>query len=82
MKQGTPEGRFSWLAVSDIVWTEVSRSAHKRYHYESRCGQLIGAPLLAFVDDGIYLNASHEGRRRVLDGTSRLHKLNGFSKRR
>ena len=25
VKQGTPEGPFVWLAVNEIVWTEVAR---------------------------------------------------------
>ena len=41
MKQGTPEGSFIWLAVNDVVWTEVSRIADEKYHYEPRRDQLI-----------------------------------------
>ena len=80
VKPDTPEDPFIWLTVNDIVWTEVSRIAHEKYHYEPRRGQLIGAHLLAFVDDGIYLNANHEGRQRALDSTSRLHSLLGLGR--
>ena len=80
VKQGTPEGPFIWLAVNDIVWTEVSRIADEQYIYEPRRGPPIAVPLLAFVDDGIYLNSSHEGRQRVLDATSRLYSLLGLER--
>ena len=72
VKQGTPEGAFIWIAVNDIVWTEVSRIAHEKYIYEPRRGSPIEAPFFAFVDDGIYLNSSHEDRQLVLNGTSGL----------
>ena len=31
VKQGTPEGPFVWLAVNDIVWTEVDRISTDQY---------------------------------------------------
>ena len=67
--------------MNDIVWIEFSRIAYEKYHYESRRDQLIGLighPLLAFADDGINLNASHEGWQQVLGGTSRLYSLLGL----
>ena len=56
VKQGTPEGPFVWLAVNDIVWTEVERTSTETYQYEARKGPQISVPLLAYVDDGIYLS--------------------------
>ena len=75
VKQGTPEGSFIRLAVSDIVWTEVSRISSEQCRYEPRRKGTIGVPLLAFVDGGIHLRKSHAGRQKVLDGTSRLYSL-------
>ena len=80
VKQGTPEGPFIWLAVNDIVWIEVSRIANESYIYEPRRGLPVGVPLLAFVNDGIYLTSSHQGRQRVLDITSRLYSLLGLGR--
>ena len=62
VKQDTPEGPFIWMAVNDIVWTEVSRIAHEKYIYEPWRGPPVEVLLLAFVDDGIDLNSSHGGR--------------------
>ena len=81
-EQDTPEGPFIWLAVNDIVWTEVSRIADEKYIYEPRRGPPIEVPLLAFLDDGIYLNSSHEGKQRVFDGISRLYSLLGLERNR
>ena len=72
VKQVAPEGPFIWLAVNDIVWTDVSRIADERYIYEPRRGLPVGVHLLAFVDDGIYLNSSRRGRHLVLDCISRM----------
>ena len=58
-----------------IIWTEVSRIADEKYIYEPRSDPPVGVPLLAFVDDGIYLNNSHQGRQRVLDSISRLYSI-------
>ena len=82
MKQGTPEGPFVWLAVNDIVWTEVVRISTEAYQYEALKGTQISAPLLAFVDDGMYLRRSHEGRHMVLNETSNLYSLLGPSQLR
>ena len=68
------------LAVNDIVWTEVERISTEAYQYEARKGPQIGVPLLAFADDGIYLNRSHGGRQFVLNVTSMLHSLLGLEK--
>ena len=66
--------------VNDIVWTEVNLIAYEKYHYEPRRGQLIGVPLITFVDDGIYLNTNHEGRQQVLDDTFRMYSLLGLER--
>ena len=58
----------------------VVSGADEKYHYEPRRGQLIGVPLLAFVDGGIYINASHGGRQMVLGDTSRLYSLLGLGR--
>ena len=80
IKQGTPEGPFIWLAVNDIVWTEVSRIADEKYVYEPRRGRPIAAPLITFADDGICLNNRHMGRQLVLNSTSRLYSLLGLER--
>ena len=43
VKQGTPEGPFIWLAVNDIVWTEVERVSTGQYRYETRHQEPIGS---------------------------------------
>ena len=80
VKQGTPEGPFVWLAVSDIVWTEVERISTEAHQYEARKGPQISVPLLAFVGGGIYLNRSHEGRQFVLNVASMLYSLLGLER--
>ena len=80
MKQGTSEGPFIWLAVNDIVWTEVSRIYTDQYHYAPRHRGAIGVPLLASADDGIYLSRSHPGRQKFLDGTSSPYSLLGLER--
>ena len=40
----------------------------------------ISVPLLAFVDGGIYLNRSHDGRQFVLNVTSMLYSLLGLER--
>ena len=69
-----------WLAVNDIVWTEVERISNEAYQYEARKGAPIDVPLLAYVDDGIYLNRSHEGRQFILNETSKLYSLLGLER--
>ena len=80
VKQGTPQGPFVWLAVSDIVWTAVERISTEVYQYEARKGPQIGVPLPAFVDDGIHLNRGHDGRQFVLNVTSMLYSLLGLER--
>ena len=58
----------------------MSRIADERYIYEPRRGLPVGVPLLAFVDDGIYLNSSHQGRQQVLDSTSKLYSPLGLER--
>ena len=41
---------------------------------------IIHVPLLAFVDDGVYLIRSHEGQQTVLNATSRLYSLLGLER--
>ena len=36
VKQGTPEAPFIWLAVNDIVWTEVERVSTEQHRDEAR----------------------------------------------
>ena len=80
VKQDTPEGPFIWLAGNDIAWTEVERVSTELYRYETRHQGAIGVPLLAFVDDEIYLNSSHQGRQDVLGVASRLYSLLGLER--
>ena len=80
VKQGTPEGPFIWLAVNDTVWTEVELVSTEQYRYETRHQGDTGVPLLAFVNDGICLNSSHQDRQEVLGVTSRLHSLLGLER--
>ena len=37
-------------------------------------------PLLAFVDDVIYLNSNRQGRQEVIDVTSRLYSMLGLER--
>ena len=50
------------------------------YRCEARKGPQISVPLLAYVDDGIYLNRSHEGGKFVLNETSKLYSLLGLER--
>ena len=68
------------MAVNDIVWTEVEQVSTEQYRYETRHQEDIGIPLLAFVDDGIYLNSRHRDRQEILDVTFRLYSLLGFER--
>ena len=61
--------------MNDIVWTEVSRIADEKYIDEPWRGLPVGVPLIAFVDDGIHLNSSHQDRQRVFGSTSGLYSL-------
>ena len=42
VKQGTPEGPFVWLAVNNIMWTEVELVSSKQCRYETRHQRAIG----------------------------------------
>ena len=80
VKQGTPEGPFVWLTMNDMVWVGLVRISSEAYQYEARKGPQISAPPLAFADDGIYLNRSHDGRQFVLNVTSMLYALLGLER--
>ena len=45
VKQGTPGGPFSWLAVNNIVWTEVSRVPTEQYHSARELSGPLCSPL-------------------------------------
>ena len=53
-----------------MVWAEVIRISTEACLYETRHGAPISLPLLAFVNDDIYLSRIHEGRQVLLNITS------------
>ena len=96
VKQGSPEGPFIWLAINDIIWSWMDKTngdnpdpydktglkVNKEelgYEYNDG-GTAFFTSLLAFVDDGIYLNSSWQARQLTLNHTSILYAMLGLDR--